>query len=172
VSATIDFTGGRSEEKLENDLQTAISLLAHLPEHLKEFARRTTRDPTVVTTIAKSSFEQRVLMDLFNSEKHPGTKRDGGQTGLHPRLREPERFLRITLGGEPQRQFFQMQLDPLGGTPVIRKTGSENAAAVVSTAEIFDAQGNIIGDLQTFLERAVQLWETLLAEWDLSQSRA
>ena len=153
-----DFSGGLAPEKLSNLAHSAISLIAHLPNHLRRLATRLGRSSREIDALVESCPAVSILIDLANREKH-GVPRDGGRSGHAPELRNVTRVLRLSAGPEPG-SAVQVQWTPAG--PQVRGSGS---ADVVLTGDIIASDGTRLNDLHTTLGEALEAWEALVADW-------
>jgi hypothetical protein len=158
-----DFSGGQSPEELSNIAQTAIHNIANLFDHLKGWARRNDKDVKMVQATFDGSLALRIIKDLSNNDKHGYPPRDGGHAGMVPRVEGIGRVLQLSLG--PAAGSAIMMVIGAGGRPEI--SGSGTARAVV-TGEVVDKDGRPVGDLFDIEQRAVQAWETLLAEYGMN----
>jgi len=160
-----DFTGGLTAPQISNIAFTAIHALAHLPHHLKRWARSNGKDIAEVDDTAANSSAISTLIDLSNRDKH-GTPRDGGRSGEAPRIENLQRLMRLATGPE-RGSAVQVQFTPAG--PVVRGSGS---AAVVVSGDVLASDGTRIGDLHALLLEALAAWESLLGRWGLLAKKA
>lgn len=149
----VDFRGGLSDEELANLAHTAIYNVAHLHDHLRRWIKTRGRSPELVPKAVAGSRALQIIIDLANSDKHGHPRRDGGCSGLSPRLRKVERFMKM---GKDDWSGLRFEAD---GTA--RSVGQ---GTVVISARVVDDRDNVLGDLQDLLCDAVAAWETLLAE--------
>ena len=63
------------------------------------WARARGLDPVLVRDAVKRSTDLKIVIDLSNNDKHGSRPRDGGRSGVSPRLTELERWLRLTTRG-------------------------------------------------------------------------
>src|SRR5258706_10028796 len=94
------FDGGLSKAQLANTAMQAIFHVAHLKDYLKKWARSHDHDPAQVDQAVRSSLALKVLIDLADSDKHGGNRRDAGWSDLQPRITGLIRCLRATAGPE------------------------------------------------------------------------
>ena len=153
-----DFSGDLTPEKISNLAHSAISLVAHFPDHLRRLAKKLGRDPAEIDDLIRSFPSISILIDLANREKH-GAPRNGGRSGRSPELRGITRQLRLSAGPTPGTGV-QVQFTPAG--PQVRGPGS---ATVILTGEIVASDGSRIGDLHSILLDALEVWEKLVHEW-------
>ena len=155
-----DFTGGLSVEELDNFAHSLIHNIANLNDNLKRWAGKNGKDKSRVDVVFKSSPALQIIQDLSNNDKHGYPPRDGGKSGKLPKIGKITRTLQLST--KPQKgSFVAMTLGP-GGIP--RISGSGEARAVIS-ADIFDRDGNIIGDFRQIALEAIMAWERLLVEF-------
>jgi hypothetical protein len=129
-----DFSGGFTPEKMSNLAHSAISLIAHLRDHLRRLAKKLGRDPAEIDDLIGSCPSIAIVIDLANREKH-GAPRNGGRSGRSPKLRGITRLLRLS-GGPSPRTGVQVQYTPAG--PQVRGSGS---AAVILTGDVIASVG-------------------------------
>ena len=158
-----DFTGGLSNEELENHAHSLIHNIANLRDHLKCWAKKNGKDKSEVDAVFNGSIALQIIQDLSDNDKHGYPPRDGGRSGKSPKIGKITRSLQLST--KPQEgSFVSMTLGP-GGIP--RISGSGEARAVIS-AEIRDRDGNVIGDFRLTALEALGVWERLLAEFGVS----
>jgi len=165
--ARIRFDGGRSQAQLKNDAIHAVAALANLRDHLRRLARERGRDPDEVDTTIKSSLDLKVLMDLYNAEKHGSETRGPGRwSGLRPRLGEVTKALRFAGGATPPS--FSITMIP--GQRTYSNPQVQGDAASVIVADVIDENGNKIGggDLVSMVEAGLTAYEQMLATWGVS----
>jgi hypothetical protein len=153
-----DFSGGLTSEKMSNLAHCAISLIAHLSDHLQRLARELGHNPAEIDGLIGSCPAVAILIDLANREKH-GAPRDGGRSGRAPELRNLTRQLRLS-GGRTPGGGVQVQFTPAGSQ--VRGSGS---AAAILTADVIASDGTSLGDLHAILVDALQAWEKLVHDW-------
>jgi hypothetical protein len=155
-----DFSGGLSNEELENYAQSLIHNIASLRDHLKSWAKKNGKEKSEVDSVFRRSLALQIIQDLFDNDKHGYPPRNGGWSGKSPRIGRITRSLQIST--KPQKgSLVTMILGP-EGTP--RISGSGGARAVIN-AEILDSDGAIIGDFRKIALDAIGVWEELLAEF-------
>lgn len=157
-----DFSGGLSDEELANLAHSYIHNIANLRDNLKRWAARSGHDKSKVDTAFDRSDAIKTITDLSNLDKH-GPRRDGRGC----RLGDIGRNMQLTTKAEKGSKVV-MTLG-LGGIPKI--SGSGSGVAVI-TAEIIDADGNVIGDLHETALRAVNDWEQILNDYGVSLEAA
>ncbi len=155
-----DFTGGLNDAQIANIAFTAIHAVAHLPDHLRSWAKRNARPMTDVDDVISGSSAIQVIIDLSNRDKH-GASRDAGCSGRAPRVENLKRTLRLSGGPQPG-SGVTVQFIPGGA-----KVHGPGSAAVVVTGDVLAKDGARIGDLSSLLEAALDAWEKVLARWGL-----
>ncbi len=158
-----DFRGGLTDEQISNLAHSSIHNIANLKDHLIRWARQTGHDRDKVDEAIRTSHELQVIIDLSNVDKHGYPPRDGGYSGKSPRLRDIERVMQISSGSQPNSSAAVV----FTPTPVAQTTGS-GFVQVIITGTIVDNNGQVLGDLYTFLEKAMTAWEHLLKNYGLS----
>ena len=154
-----DFSGGAREEEFANIAHSLIHNIANLQDHLKRWAARNGQDKSKVDEAFHASTALQVIQDLSNNDKHGYPPRDGGHSGVCPRLVDPRRILRMTTKAEKGSSVV-MTLGP-GGVPQV--SGSGTAVAIV-TGDIVDKDGNTLGDLHAMASEAVARWHKVAKE--------
>lgn len=156
TNGRMSFDKDMSLDEVENNAHLAISLLAHLPDHLKRWLRSNKKDTSSLEDFVKSSQELGVLKDLANTEKHGGFDRNGGHSGLQPRLSNIHRGMRL----EPKLDWSQalIKINLPEGT-ITHVNG--DPLQVVIDADILDYQGTKICTLTWLLESSLQQFEII-----------
>lgn len=155
-----DFTGGLSDAELSNFAHSLIHNIANLPDHIRRWAARNTKDKGKVDEAFDQSFALRVITDLSNNDKHGDKTRAGeyGHSGKRPTLVEINRVLQMT--PTPGGSGLAMTLNR-DGTPKLIGAGSAKA---IITGSIIDKDNNRIGELNQIAHEAVAALESLLEE--------
>lgn len=153
-----DFSGGFTPEKMSNLAHSAISLIAHLPNHFRQLAKKLGQDPAEIDNLVGSCRSISILHDLANREKH-GAPREGGRSGRSPQLRGITRQCRLS-GGATAGTGIQVQFTAAG--PKIQGAGS---ATVILTGDVIARYGTRIGDFHSILIEALGAWEGLFCKW-------
>jgi hypothetical protein len=150
-----------SEEEISNSAHMLIHNIANLRDHLRHWAAKNGKDKRKVDTAFAGSLELRILQDLSNIDKH-GAPRDGGKSGVAPCIKEINRVMRLAprpVAGSAVAFFLGPDAKP--------NVLGDGTASVVITGAIVDKDGKILGDLFETEQKAVQTWETLLAEYGI-----
>jgi hypothetical protein len=158
-----DFRGHDSTEQLANTLHNLIALVASLEYHLRRWAHHNGHDPDVVSKAFQNSQPLQVVHDLWNVEKHGALQSGRDRSGLAPKLGEVHRVLQLRT--QPKAGSSVIMTMGRSGAPVIRGDGS---ASAVVTADVYDSNGNCIGEAHEFLFQAVDSCETLLRTFGFS----
>ncbi len=162
-----DFRGDKSPEDLVNDAFTLIHNVASLRDHLKKWAQANGRDPKKVDETIRSSRDLCIIMDLWDNDKHGGTRRDGGRSTLSPRLDEVDRALRL----RPLPRKNSGVMVQWGQDGRLHASG-DGTATVDTSGTVRDAEGQPIGDLQEIVACAVEAWERLLVTYEIGRGLA
>ena len=158
-----DFRAGLTDDELLNQAHTVIHNIANLRDHLRRWAARNGHDKAKVGQAVDNCLELQIIRDLSNNDKHGYPPRDGGCSGKCPQLVGINRVMRLqTQAKKGSRIVMTMGL---GGVPQF--FGDGTAKAVV-TGEVVDRDRNRIGDLYGIANKAVEAWESLLAEFGLA----
>ena len=113
----------------------------------------------------KGSFELKVIADLSNRNKHGGPPRNGGPSGLSPDLAHFRRGLTAIHQG----QTVTATIDFFGQAPQVE---FGDGAGVVTSADVVDTSGKVIGDAMTLLEAGTLQWNQVLAQYGLTSEHA
>jgi hypothetical protein len=154
-----DFHGGMSEEEIANDAHMLIYNIANLGSHLRRWAKENGKDEGRVNAAFDNSLELRILKDLSNNDRH-GPPDKPGNSKFWPWLREINRVMQLRPAAGKGMAFFLSA----GGKANVAGDGS---ASVVITGQVVDKDGKILGDLFSMEQKAVEVWEKLLAEYGI-----
>ena len=157
-----DFSGGLSQAQLDNTAYGLVHNVASLRDHLKRWASHNARDKEKVEAALRASTPLQIIIDLSNNDKHGHPPRDGGKSGLSPRLTNVRRAMRLTTKSE-RGSWVGLTLDARG-QPVVHGPGEAKA---VLTGDIVDGAGTHIGELCDVASEAVGAWEQLLQAYRL-----
>ena len=157
-----DFRGGLSDEELLNQVHIVISNIANLRDHLRRWAAQNGHDKAKVDQIIDNRFELQIIKDLSNNEKHGYPPRHGGYSGKNPQLIGINRVMSL----QTQAKKGSVIGMTIGCDGVPKFIGDGTAKAVV-TGDVIDNDNNRIGDLYNIVNKAVEAWENLLAEFGL-----
>jgi hypothetical protein len=152
-----DFRGGRTDEQIENLLQSLIANIASLEGYLRQWAKKSGRGVCHVADAFNGSLDLRIIKDLWNAEKHPGVHHQGGYSRKGPKLINVNGVNQLKVG--PGKGWAAMTLGA-GGVPVKHGTGTSE---VLFTGDVVDEHGNNLGELHVIADRGIQVWENLIA---------
>ena len=158
-----DFRGGLSNEELSNLAHSVIHNIANLRDHLRRWAARNGRDRNKVDEAVNRSLALQIIKDLSNNDKHGYPPRGGGHSGQSPRLVGVERVFRLITKPE-SGSYVTMTLGHDGAPKV---SGSGSAKAVI-TGDVVDEDNNTIGYLHEIAVEAVEAWERLLSDFNVT----
>jgi hypothetical protein len=150
----VDFSQGTNPSGLANIASSLIANIACLKDHLKLWCQQNgkTHDPE---NLINTNRDVAIVHDLWNIDKHGELNRPP-RSGVHPKLQNLARGLRIQTGATPGSVgMFTMNLQ--GGEMRIHNDGG--STALVITGEIVDENGRALGDFETVCERAASAWE-------------
>lgn len=153
------FEGDLTEEELSNLAHSLIYNIANLYGHLKKWAGLNNVDVSKVDEVFRSSNELKIIQDLSNNDKHGYPPRNGGYSGISPKIDKFTRGMQLTTVSQ-EGGALELTLDS-SGKPKIIGTGK---AAVVISGEISDSKGNCIGNLHLIAKKALETWEVLLSD--------
>jgi hypothetical protein len=157
-----DFRGDFSDADLSNLVHSVIHNIANLRDHLRRWASHHDQNNNKVEQAIDSCPELQMIIDLSNNDKHGYPPRDGGRSGQCPQLLAINRVMRLHTRAE-KGSGIGITIDSNG---VPRFIGDGTARAVI-TGDVADNEGNRIGDLYDTVDKAVEAWETLLADFGL-----
>lgn len=143
-----------------------IQHIANFRDHLRRWAKQNGHDPNEVNRAVDASRPLQWIEDLSNNDKHGYPPRDGGRSGIAPRLQEINRVLRMTTGAAPGSA---VAFRPSTSGPVISASGG-GGVAVVITGVIVDASDAVLGDLYAVELEAIEVWEGVLRRLTSSDS--
>ena len=155
-----NFSGGRSNAEIENNANILIHNVANLKDHLKKWAKNNGKDKTKVDDAFNDSQVLRTIQDLSNNDKHGYPPRDGGYSGKSPRVDKINTIMQMTASPE-KGSFIGLTLNRQGAPKII----GGGSAKVIITGDIFDRDGNKIGELHKTLLKAINDWEEVLREF-------
>lgn len=156
--SSVSFDGGLSNDQMQNIIYSAVHNVANLRDHLKKWARQNGKGTDVVDRTVDGSLELKVIIDLSNRDKHGGSPRDGGVSGLSPDL---TRFRRgLVAGAHKGDEEASVTIECFTEAPQVQFRGG---ACVLTSADIVDASGQVVGDVMSFMEAGVSQWEQALA---------
>ena len=135
-----DFTGGRKPEDISNDAHIVIHNLNGLRDHLKTWARRNGKDPSVVEQTYKSSKSLSLIGKLCDVEKHGKKSRSGSRPDENLKLVNLNCVMSLSTGG-PDGSVIAMTFGA-DGRPVVRG----GAAKMIITGDIQDEDGAKVGE--------------------------
>ncbi len=161
-SVSQDFRGGFTDDELLNQAHTVIHNVANLRDHLRRWAAHNGHDKDEVDQAVNNCLELQIIKDLSNNDKHGYPPRDGGRSGKCPQLIEINRVMRL----QTQARKGSMIGMTIGRGGVLQFIGDGTAKAVV-TGDVVDNDRNRIGDLYDIANKAVETWESLLADFGL-----
>jgi hypothetical protein len=154
TTGRMSFDKDMTADEVENNAHLAISLLAHLPDHLKRWLRSNKQDTSSLDDFINASQELKILKDLANTEKHGGFDRKGGHSGLQPRLSNIHRGMRLEPKPDGSQALVQIRV-PEGTITHI----NGDPLQVVIDADVLDYRGTKICTLTWLLESSLQQFE-------------
>ena len=158
-----DFRGDLNDEELSNLAHSMIHNIANLCDHLRRWAAHNGQDKNKVDETVNQSFALQIIKDLSNNDKHGYPPRDGGRSGISPKLVGINRVFQLTT--KPEVGAYMAMTLGHDGTPKV--SGSGSAKAVI-TGDVVDRSNNRIGDLHEIAIEAVEAWEQLLNDFNLT----
>lgn len=152
-----DFRGGASDADLSNAAHLLIHNIAHLEDHVRQWAKRSGVDTSEAQSALQGSRAFVIIKDLSNNDKHGYPPRDGGRSGISPRVEQFRRTLRLTTKPE-KGSSVAVVLTPQG----VRQVGGSGTSQVLITGDVVDGNGNKVGDLHDLASEAVEAIEASL----------
>lgn len=86
IEITQDFRGKLSEAELSNLAHPLIDNIANLYGHLKKWAAQSGVEISKIDGVFNSSNELKIIQDLSNNDKHGYPPRNGGHSGISPKI--------------------------------------------------------------------------------------
>ncbi len=162
IRITQDFQGNLTQEELANLAYSSIHNIANLYGNLKKWASNNKKNPSKVDEVFNTSREIKIIQDLSNNDKHGYPPRNGGHSGISPKMEKFSRGLQIaTPSKEGGTMEFTLDLSGKQQT-----TKMDNLAVVVS-GSVSDANGNHIGNSHLIAMKALEAWEVYLNDNDI-----
>ena len=146
-----DFAGTSSAHDLANLAYTVIHNIANLRDHLRRWAGRHGHNKVRIDTVFRGSDPLKTVQDLSNNDKHGYPPRNGGYSGVAPRLTDLRREMRLST--QPQEGSTVVMTLDSRGEPKISGDGTGRA---VITAEVVDRHGARLGDLFEIEQQAAR----------------
>lgn len=153
-----DFLGGLSAEQIENLAHSMIANIANFRAHLERHAKGRDGGAAAALDVLDKAQEFQIIKDLFNNEKHGYPPKDGGYSGLSPRLEDVNRVMRLTTA--PRKGAgVAVTLGPKGMRVMAHEGGG---ATVIITGKIVDHNGSHVGELRDVGLRALDACDQAL----------
>lgn len=149
-----DFNGGLTQAELDNRAYSVIHNIADFPETMHRWAQENGHERETVEQGLNASMPLQVIRDLSNRDKHPHPPRDGGRSGLSPKLQSVHGVLRMTTLGE-KGSSVAMILTSAGP----KQVGGSGSSQIVITGDVIAENGEPIGDLYELETQAVETIE-------------
>lgn len=162
IKISQNFEGDLSEEELSNLAHSMIHNIANLYSNLRKWAARNHVKVSEVDKVFNSSNEIKIIQDLSNNDKHGYPPRNGGRSGISPKIEKFTRGMQLTSVSQ-EGGALVLTFDSSGKPKVL----GEGKAAVVISGEISDVKGQIIGNLYLIAKKALDAWEVLLSDFDI-----
>jgi hypothetical protein len=158
VTVRQDFKGDMTDAELQNTVHLLVHNIASFRDHAIKFAGKDQAQKNVIDQTVSQSLDLKIMIDLWNKEKHGGDSRDS-KSNLHPRLINVARSLRLQTS-DKLNSFMSFVLGADGNLVL---TGDGESKLIVN-GEVVDQNGDFIGSLGEIAERAVNTLERLLDE--------
>ena len=155
-----DWRGDLTDEQISNFAYSLIHNITNLQGHLRKWADSNGQDKTKIDDAFKNSQELQIIQDLSNNDKHGYPPRNGGYSGISPRIEEFNCVMQMTVEpGASMRMTFGPQ-----GKPIV---GGQGTAKVIITGNVLDGNENMIGQFYETAIKAIECWEKLLNEFGI-----
>lgn len=152
------FSTGKSEEELYNRIETLISNIACLKDHLKKWC--ISRNIEVEGELLINTNQSvAIVHDLWNSNKHFGQNEIESRSKKQPKIQNLKENMVISSGIE-SGGYSMIQLEPKTGR-LITSCGNGGSVHIVINADITDGKNKIIGDLIQICKESIDAWEKL-----------
>ena len=155
-----NFRGGLSDEELVNFVYSLIENIANLRNVLNEWAESNKQDKTKVKDAFNKSEALKIIMDLYNIEKHIKPQRNRGYSGKSPKIINIDSVMQLS-AGDQNGSCAIMTVTPQG-IPQISGPGS---GKVIITGDIVDKENKKVGDFHQIAVEAIEIWERVLADF-------
>jgi len=155
-----DFSGGLSQSEIENAAYTVIHNLAHLPNHIKKWAKNNGQDKEKIVAEYKEPLELQIIKDLSNKDKHASPPRGSGESGMNPSLINITRVMRLTnctmtqgMSGVPKISGEGSAFATINGEIVDYKGDNLLDSNGVSMCDLYDVEIRAVESLQKLFEK-------------------
>jgi hypothetical protein len=162
VCSYYDWRDGRSDAELDNAIHILIYDIANLRDLLTKWADQNGKARTKVDDAFEKSLALRIMQDLSNNHRHGYDPTRHSHSGKSPRLDNITTVMEMTTNPE-EGSVVSLTVDRQG---VPRVAGS-GTAKVIITGDILDRDGNKICDLRKTMLEAVEVWESVLDDFDV-----
>jgi len=157
-SVSVNFKAKHNKNETINRINTIISNLANLKDHLKIRFKQKGGDPQKIEDEINQDLPLQLILDLYNQEKHGYPLKITRRSGKDPRIVNISKAI-TTRPGVIATGFIR---DPITGA------GVTNNIAIVITADIVDNQGNLLCSLSDLISKSLNSWETIMTKYNLN----
>lgn len=157
-----DWRGGRSDAELDNAIHILIYNIANLRDLLKKWADQNDKATTKVDDAFKNSLALRIIQDLSNNYRHGYDHKRHSHSSKSPRVDNITTVMQMTT--KPEKGSIVSLTFNRQGVPRVVGSGT---AKVIITGDILDRNNNKIGDLHKTMLEAVEVWESVLDDFDV-----
>jgi hypothetical protein len=151
----LDFRGDMTPEEMTNTAHAAVAQVAGLRDHLRKWAKHAKHDVGDVDAVVDASPALKLLIDVWNAEKHGYPPSGRTLSGKAPRLGAVDRALAIG----PGVPGAAVELTP---SPVGLDVHGPATMRVTLIGPVVDADGTRLGELSRLLEEGLKAWEVFL----------
>jgi len=162
VCSYYDWRDGRSDEELDNAIHILIYNIANLRDLLRKWADQNGKARTKVDDAFRKSLALRIMQDLSNNHRHGYDPARHSHSGKSPRVDNITTVMQMTT--KPGKGSVVSLTVDRQGVPRVAGSGT---AKVIITGYILDRDGNKICDLHETMLEAVEVWETVLDDFDV-----
>ncbi len=157
ITTTFPFVG--DEIELMNQAMGIILLLGTVKDHLKKAIAKAGHDKNIVEKCIDGSPHLKILMDLYNAEKH-GYPVKKSRSGLNPKIANISVGARNNNNGQPIVVMAAQE----GGFTV---ADGYPAPSVVLVAQIIDEFDRNLMDYEDLTDTCYHLWEEIAKLYNL-----
>ena len=159
VTVTISFDGKHDVDETRNRINTIISNLANLKDHLKTKLKQKGGNPQEIENEINQSLPLQLVLDLNNQEKHGYPLKETKRSKKDPKIINVSKGI-SSIPGMNATRFIRDSITGAGHT---------DNMAVVITGEVVDGQGNLLYSFNDLINRSSDAWETIVTKFHLNQ---
>lgn len=157
VTISVTFDAKHNENETINRINTIVSNLANLKDHLKVKLSKKREDPQKIEDEINNSIELQLILDLNNQEKHGYPLTKTRRSNKDPKITNISK----AISPKPNVKPTAFIRNPVTGA------GYTNNMAIVITADVVDNQGNLLYDLSNLIDKSLSIWESIITKYNL-----